>query len=79
MTSSCAVRRELAAKFACAARLFAESAVLLATSGKSGIDYTSLCDQTIEAQGSGEVAFGVSKSTSLRISAERTRRMARGI
>ena len=41
----------------CAARLFAESAVLLATSGKSGIDYTSLCDQTIEAQGSAEVAF----------------------
>ena len=57
MTSSCAVRRGLAADFASAARLFAESAVLLATSGKSGIDYTSLCDQTIEAQGSAEVAF----------------------
>ena len=57
MTSSCAVRRGLAAEFACAARLFAESAVLLATSGKSGTDYTSLCDQTSEAQGSAEAAF----------------------
>jgi hypothetical protein len=57
MTSSCAVRRGLAAEFAFAARLFAESAVLLATSGKSGIEYTSLCDQISEAQASAEAAF----------------------
>ena len=55
MTSSCAIRRRLAAEFASAARLYAESAVRLATSEEPGIDYTSL--QTLEAQGRAEFAF----------------------
>src|SRR5215472_12655621 len=57
MTSSCAIRRRLAAEFSCAARLYAESAVHLATSGKSGIDYTRECARTLEAHGRSEVAF----------------------
>jgi hypothetical protein len=40
----------LAEKFAVAARLYAESAVRLATSGKSDIDFTRLRDETIDAQ-----------------------------
>jgi hypothetical protein len=55
---SCAARRRLAAEFASAARLYAESAVRLATSDEPGIDYTSLC-QTLEAQNCLEVAFRV--------------------
>ena len=57
MTSSCAVRRRLAEKFALATRQYAESAVRLAISGKFGIDFTHLRDQTIKAQGRAEVAF----------------------
>ena len=57
MTSSCAVRRRLAEKFALATRQYAESAVGLAISGKSGIDFARLRDQTINAQGRAEVAF----------------------
>ena len=57
MTSSCAVRRSLAEKFALATRQYAESAVGLAISGKSGIDFARLRDQTIKAQGRSEVAF----------------------
>ena len=57
MTSSCAVRRRLAEKFALATRQYAESAVRLAISGKFGIDFTRLRDQTIKAQGRSEVAF----------------------
>jgi hypothetical protein len=57
MTSSCNVRNRLAEKFAVAARLYAESAVCLATSGKSGHDFTRLSKQTIEAQSHSEVAF----------------------
>ena len=59
MTSSCAIRRSLAAKFATAARLHAETAVVLATLGKSGIEYNHLLEQTIEAQGRSEAAFRV--------------------
>jgi hypothetical protein len=47
----------LAEKFALATRQYAESAVRLAISGKSGIDFTGLRDQTIKAQGRSEVAF----------------------
>ena len=57
MTSSCAARRRLAEEFAFATRLYAESAVRLATSGKSGTNFTRLRDQTIDAQGRSEVAF----------------------
>ena len=57
MTSSCAVRRRLAEKFALATRQYAESAVCLAISGKFGIDFARLRDQTINAQGRAEVAF----------------------
>ena len=57
MTSSCAVRRRLAEEFAFATRLYAESAVRLATSGKSGIDFTRVRDQTIKPQDRSEVAF----------------------
>src|SRR5215472_7606856 len=57
MTSSCALTRRLAAEFACTARLYAESGVRLATSGKSGIDYTRECAQTLEAHGRSEIAF----------------------
>jgi len=47
----------LAEQFAVAARLYAESAVRLATSGESGIDFNRLSDQTIEAQDRSEAAF----------------------
>jgi len=57
MTSFCNARRRLAEKFAVAARLYAESAVCLATSGKSGDDFTRLGKRTIEAQSLSEVAF----------------------
>ena len=57
MTSSCAVRRKLAEKFAFATRHNAQSAIRLANSGKFGIDFTRLRDQTIKAQGRAEVAF----------------------
>ena len=57
MTSSCAVRRKLAEKFAFATRQNAQSAIRLANSGKFGIDFTRLRDQTIKAQGRAEVAF----------------------
>jgi hypothetical protein len=57
MKSSCALRRKLAEEFATAARLYAESAIRLACSGKSAVDYAYLRDQTIEAQGRSEVAF----------------------
>jgi hypothetical protein len=46
----------LAEKFAVAARLYAESVVCLATSGKSGIDFIRLSKQTIEAQSLSEAA-----------------------
>jgi hypothetical protein len=46
----------LAEKFAVAARLYAESAVCLATSGKSGADFIRLGQQTIEAQSLAEAA-----------------------
>ena len=57
MASSCSIRRKLAEEFATAARLYAESAIRLACSGKSAVDYADLRDQTIEAQGKSEVAF----------------------
>jgi hypothetical protein len=57
MRSSCAVRRKLAEEFATAARLYAESAIRLACSGESGVDYAYQRDQTIKAQGQSEVAF----------------------
>ena len=57
MTSSCAVRQRLAERFAFSTRLYAESAVRLATSGKAGIDFARLRDQTIEAHRRSEVAF----------------------
>ena len=57
MTSSCAVRPRFAEKSALATRQNADSAVRLAISGKSGIDFTRLRDQTIKAQGRAEVAF----------------------
>ena len=57
MRSSCAIRRKLAEEFATATRLYAESAIRLACSGKSAVDYACLRDQTIEAQGRSEVAF----------------------
>jgi hypothetical protein len=47
----------LAEKFALATRQYAESAVCLAISGKFGIDFTRLREQTIKAQGRSEVAF----------------------
>ena len=53
----CTIGRKLAEEFALAARLYAESAVRLAFVGKSGIEYSSLRDQTIEAQGRSEAAF----------------------
>jgi hypothetical protein len=56
MTSSCAVRRRLTEKFALATRQYAESAVGLAISGKSGMDFARLRDQTIK-RGRSEVAF----------------------
>jgi hypothetical protein len=71
MTSSCPVRRRLLEAFALATRVYAESAVCLATSVESGIDHTALCDQTIEAQGRTEVAFRTSEATSLRLAALR--------
>ena len=46
----------LAEKFAVTARLYAESAVCLATSGKSGTDFIRLSQQTIEAQNLSEAA-----------------------
>ena len=57
MRSSCAARRKLAEELATAARLYAESAIRLACSAKSAVDYACLRDQTIEAQGRSEVAF----------------------
>jgi|SRR5215831_18110811 len=54
--SYCAIRRKLAEEFAIAARLYAESAIRLA-SGKSAVDYACLRDQTIEAHGRSETAF----------------------
>jgi len=57
MRSSCAIRRKLAEEFAIAARLYAESAIRLASSGAYAIDYACLRDQTIEAQGRPETAF----------------------
>ena len=57
MTSACNVKRTLAEKFAVAVRLYAESAVCLAISGKSGMDFIRLSKQTIEAQSLSEAAF----------------------
>jgi hypothetical protein len=57
MTSSCPIRRVYASEFAIAARQFAEAAVVLATLGTSGIDYTRLRDRTIEAQARSESAL----------------------
>jgi hypothetical protein len=57
MTSPCSVKRTLAEKFAVAVRLYAESAVCLATSEKSDIDFIHLSHQTIEAQSLSEAAF----------------------
>jgi len=56
MTSSCAIRRRLAERLAVATRLYAESAVCLATSGKSSIDFIRLSKETIEAQSLAEAA-----------------------
>jgi hypothetical protein len=47
----------LASQFAIAARQYAESAAVLATLERSGIDFTRLRDQTIEAQAHSEAAF----------------------
>jgi hypothetical protein len=57
MTSPCNVRRALAEKFAVAVRMYAESAVSLATSGESGSDFTRLLNQTIEAERLSELTF----------------------
>jgi hypothetical protein len=46
----------LAEKLAVTTRLYAECAVCLATSGKSGIDFIRLTQQTIEAQSLAEAA-----------------------
>lgn len=56
MRSSCAIRCKLAEKLAVATRLYAEIAVRLAISGKSGIDFICLSKQTIEAQNLAEGA-----------------------
>ena len=57
MNSPCMIRRSLAAEFAIAARLYAETAVRLATIGTSDTDYTRLSDDTIEAQRRSDAAF----------------------
>ena len=46
----------MAEKLAVTTRLYAECAVCLATSGKSGIDFIRLSQQTIEAQSLAEAA-----------------------
>jgi hypothetical protein len=53
----CEIRRKLSEKFAQAARLYAESASLLATAGISENEYTSLTRLTMEAQNRSERAF----------------------
>ena len=57
MASFCPIRRTLASQFAIAARQYAETAASLATLGESGIEYTRLCDQTLEAQARSEAAL----------------------
>ena len=57
MNSSCFTRRSLAEQFAIAARLYAESAVHLASSETSGIEYTRLRHVTVLAQGDAQAAF----------------------
>jgi hypothetical protein len=53
----CEIRRKLSEKFAEAARLYAESASLLATAGISENEYNSLARLTMEAQNRSERAF----------------------
>jgi hypothetical protein len=55
--TSCVTRKSLAARFATAARLYAETATNLAILGKFGIEYTHLVNQTIEAQVRSDAAF----------------------
>ncbi|HKE21851.1 MAG TPA: hypothetical protein VKB88_05630 [Bryobacteraceae bacterium] len=57
MKLGCPIRQTLAEQFATAARLYAETAVSLATMGKSGADYILLRDKTIEAQEHSTAAF----------------------
>jgi hypothetical protein len=57
MNSPCTIRRSLATEFAIAARLYAETAVRLATIGTSDTDFIRLRDDTIEAQRRSEAAF----------------------
>ena len=56
MRTSSVIRRKLAEKLAVTTRLYAECAVCLATSEKSGIDFIRLSRQTIEAQTLAEAA-----------------------
>ena len=57
MTSGCPTRRTLAQQFAISARLYSESAVALATLGKSGVDYNRLRTETIRVQERSETAL----------------------
>ena len=57
MRSNCATRRKLAEQFAHAARVYAETAVRLATLGTSGTDYIGLRGDTEEAHRRSETAF----------------------
>jgi len=65
----CDIRRKLAEEFETAAPLYAESAIRLASSGKSGVDFVRPRDQTIEARIGRKLHSGVSTSTSLPIGA----------
>jgi hypothetical protein len=57
MTSSCTTRRVLAEELALTARLYAEAAGRLASSGKSGIAYARLREHTSKALRCSEAAF----------------------